>query len=112
MDYQSMSDEELVQECAKNTDPAAWVEFGKRFDRDIKLVVLRVCRQWGAKSQDIVKVLCQNAYVKLLAKNFSMLVRFKPQGPGSFLRYLKVTTAKMVPDLLRSIIPKMDKTDD
>src|SRR5437588_12792554 len=35
--YQSMSDEELVQECAKNTDPEEG-GVGKRFDRDIKLV--------------------------------------------------------------------------
>src|SRR5437588_5249283 len=112
MDYQLMSDEDLVQECAKNTDPEAWQEFGKRFDRDIKLVVLRVCREWGAKSQDIVKDLRQDAYVKLLANNCSVLVRFKPQGPGSFLRYLKVATANMVRDRLRSIIPEIDKTDD
>lgn len=107
-----MSDEELVQECAKNTDPEAWEEFGKRFERDIKLVVIRVCREWGVNSQETIKDLCQDAYVKLLANNCSVLVRFNSQGPGSFRRYLKVATANMVRDHLRPIVPKLEKTDD
>ncbi len=107
-----MSDEELVQECAKNTDPEAWKEFGKRFDRDIKLVVARVCREWGINSQDTIRDLCQNAYVKLLANNCSVLARFKSQGPNSFRKFLKVITANMARDHLRSRIPDDDKTDD
>ena len=110
MNYESMSDAELVQECAKNTDPAAWKEFGKRFDRDIKIVVIRCCREWGVKSLDIVKDLCQDMYVKLLANNCSVLKRFKPQGPNSFRGFLKVITAHMVYDYFRSKIRELENT--
>jgi RNA polymerase sigma-70 factor, ECF subfamily len=102
MNYQSMPDEELVQECAKNSDPAAWEEFRQRFDRLIGIVVLRACRERGEKSLDIVQDLRQEIYVKLLANNCSLLARFKPQHPTAFLGYLKVVTANVVYDYLRS----------
>jgi RNA polymerase sigma-70 factor (ECF subfamily) len=98
MDYASLSAEELVLECGRADDAAAWQEFVRRFHRLIATVALRVARRWGEPSPQVVDDLVQETYLKLCADNFQILRSFKSHHPDAFYGYLKVVTANLVHD--------------
>ncbi|HXB20882.1 MAG TPA: sigma-70 family RNA polymerase sigma factor [Candidatus Solibacter sp.] len=102
MNYQSISIEELVQECAQHSHPDAWAEFIRRFQRLIASVVIKACNEWGDMSPEVIEDLIQETYLKLCANNCSLLARFQPHHPNAFLGYLRVVTANAVYDHFRS----------
>jgi RNA polymerase sigma-70 factor, ECF subfamily len=103
MDYKSLSDDELVRECAaENPSPEAWQEFIRRFQRLIGAVALRACRQWGETAPDVVEDMVQETFLKLYA-NRAKLKNFQSQHENAFLGYLKVLTANVVYDYFRKI---------
>ncbi|HEV3036848.1 MAG TPA: sigma-70 family RNA polymerase sigma factor [Candidatus Angelobacter sp.] len=105
-----MSIDELLQECAKSSQSGAWAEFIRRFHRLIASVVIRCCREWSQRSPELVEDLIQETYLKLCANNHSILANFRSEHPNSFLGYLKVVTANLACDRLRSLVPKNEQT--
>jgi RNA polymerase sigma-70 factor (ECF subfamily) len=102
MDYQVLSTEELVRECAERPTNEAWAEFRKRFNRLIAGVVIKCCFEWNDTSQSTIEDLIQETYVKLCDNDYFVLKRFTSQHPGSFLGYLKVVTANVALDHFRA----------
>lgn len=111
MDYQVLSIEQLVEECAERPCADAWEEFIRRFNRLIASVVRRACLEWDETRQEIIDELIQDVYVKLCADDRALLKRFKPQHENAFLGYLKVVTANLVYDYFRKIKHINEKTN-
>lgn len=105
MDYQSLSIEELVRECAKGSGDA-WKEFDRRFRvRPIGRAAISVCRKWGKTPQEYVEDLINETYQKLLENNCAPLVRFKfnPMHENAFLSWLWAVAASVSHDFFRRI---------
>src|SRR5438552_11419527 len=98
MDYQSLSIDELVRECAERTCPEAWQEFICRFHRLIASVVMRACREWGVRAPDVIEDLIQETYLKLCVDNCALLRNFQSRHENAFLGFLKTVTANVVYD--------------
>jgi len=103
MDYKSLSVEELVKKCAKNSDPIAWDEFDRRFKRLIAGAIIGVCRQCSVRPSDVIEDLLQEIYVKLFADNCSLLIRFAPRHENAFIGYLRSTAASVAWDYVRAL---------
>jgi RNA polymerase sigma-70 factor (ECF subfamily) len=103
MDYQVLSIEQLVEECAERPTPEAWEEFIRRFNRLIASVALRTLRKYGRATPDLVEEMIQETYLKLCANDCAMLKRFKSKHPNAFLGYLKVVTANLIIDIIRPL---------
>jgi RNA polymerase sigma-70 factor (ECF subfamily) len=110
MKYESMSIDELVQECAKSSHPDAWAEFIRRFHRLIATIVIRCCHEWSETSQEVIEDRIQDTYLKLCANNRAVLANFRPQYPNAFLGYLKTVTANLTYDYFRALIREKEKT--
>ena len=103
MNYQSMSVEQLVGECANNADPDAWLEFIARFQRLIAGTVIKACREWSQCSPEIVEDLIQEIYLKLCNDNCALLIQFEPSHPNAFVGFLQKVAANVVYDHFRKL---------
>lgn len=101
MDFQALSIEELVRECARNLDDQAWTEFDRRFRRLIAKVIVRVCRECSEYSLEVAQDLVQDTYAKLLGKGCSLLLRFQPQHDNAFLGFIQTVAANVAYDHFR-----------
>lgn len=106
MDFESLSIEELLRECAENPDGPAWTEFTRRFHRLIAKTVLRVCRDRFEKNLDVAQDIIQDVYRKLLSNDRALLKNFRSQHPNSFLGYLTTLTVNIACDHFRAIHAK------
>jgi RNA polymerase sigma-70 factor, ECF subfamily len=111
MDYQKLTIEQLVEECAKRPTPEAWEEFIRRFHRLIAATVMRTLHLYGSSDPDLIEDLVQDVYLKLCADDRAVLKRFKPLHENAFLGYLKTMTANLVLDYIRKHFPEHDKTE-
>jgi len=102
MDYQVLSIDELVRECAEHPCAEAWEEFIRQCQPVIAKVALRACREWSVTAQDVVEDRVQDTFTKLFDDHCSLLRRFRPTHENSFLGYLKVVTANVVYDHFRA----------
>src|SRR2546423_12618055 len=102
MDYQSLCDDELVRECAKDSDSDAWTEFRHRFHRTIASVATKACREWSISSPEVIEDLIQDTYTKVWKDERALLANFRPQHPNAFRGYLKKITANVVYDHFRA----------
>src|ERR1700733_12575996 len=100
LDYSAMSPNDLALLCFEQSDEAAWTEFVRRFHPLIARVALRVARQWGERSPQVVDDLVQNTYLKLCAERVSLLQKFSPVHSDAIYGYIKVFTANLVHDRL------------
>jgi len=98
VDYSAMSPEALVLSCLRGGDEAAWVEFVARFHPLIASAVLRVARQWGVASPQVVDDLVQETYLKLCADRRRLLQNFESTHENSVFGYIKVFTANLAHD--------------
>jgi RNA polymerase sigma-70 factor, ECF subfamily len=107
MDYQALSDEELVRECAEGSRKGhsceeAWTEFRRRFHRLIAGVVIKAFRVWSGNLQSGYEDLIQDTYLKLWNNDCSLLVGCKPRHPDAFRGFLKTVAANVVYDHFRA----------
>jgi RNA polymerase sigma-70 factor, ECF subfamily len=102
MDGAVLSAEELVLKCIQSGDEASWEEFVRRFHGLIATVALRVSRRWGEPSSQLIDDLVQETYLKLCENNFRLLRSFEPHHPDAFYGYLKVVTANLVHDYVKT----------
>ena len=112
MDYQVLSDDELVRECAEHPCPEAWQEFIRRFQRLIAGVVIRCCHEWQDTRAEVIEDLIQQTYLKLCVNGYAALKRYQPRHENSFLGYLKVVTANVAYDHFRKEHPIDDRTEE
>lgn len=98
MNYAAISPEELVVACLREGNESAWAEFVRRFQPLIARVALRVARQWGEPSPQVIDDLIQETYLKLCAERLRVLRNFKSAHEGAIYGYIKVFTANLVHD--------------
>jgi RNA polymerase sigma factor (sigma-70 family) len=101
MNYQDLSTEELVRECAERPNNEAWAEFRKRFNRLIAGVVIKCCIEWGDSSPATVEDVIQDVYTKLCDNSSALLKNFVSRHPDAFLGYLKMIAASVAYDHFR-----------
>lgn len=98
MDYSTISAEELALACFRTRDESAWAEFVRRFHTLIAGVALRVARQWGEASPQVVDDLVQETYLKLCADRPRLMQNFASAHENSVYGYIKVFTANLSHD--------------
>jgi RNA polymerase sigma-70 factor, ECF subfamily len=98
VNYSAMSPEELILSCFRDGGDSAWAEFVHRFHPLIASVVLRVARQWGAASTQVVDDLIQDTYLKLCADRQQFVKKFGSSHENNVYGYIKVFTANLSHD--------------
>lgn len=90
--------EELIRACAESHDAEAWQEFVERFDRPIRLSVLRVANHCGRIPSQVIDDLVQETYLKLCADHCRLLLAFVRQTPEFVVGYIRKTAIRVVLD--------------
>jgi RNA polymerase sigma-70 factor, ECF subfamily len=98
VNYKTIAAEDLVLACLQTGDESAWAEFVRRFHPLIARVVMRVARQWGEVSPQIIDDLIQDTYLKLCADRNTFSQRFRPAHRDAVFGYIKVITVNLVHD--------------
>jgi RNA polymerase sigma-70 factor, ECF subfamily len=98
VDYSAIPPEDLSRACLESGNAAAWAEFVRRFHPLISKVVLRVSRQWGESSSQVVDDLIQETYLKFCEGGLRGLQNFKSMHRDAIFGYIKVFTANLVHD--------------
>lgn len=98
----SVSSNELVQRCLTSGTPEEWNEFVRRFQRPIALTAMRIARKWGIVSPARIEDLVQEVLLKLCINDRRLLRNFVPREPDSIIGYLKIVSANVTRDHLRS----------
>jgi RNA polymerase sigma-70 factor, ECF subfamily len=93
-----MQPQELIRACLRRGEEGAWVEFVRRFQPLIASVVLRVARQWGESTPQLIDDLIQETYLKLCAERFRPLEDFESRHQDAIYGFVKVFTANLVHD--------------
>ncbi len=103
------SDSFIIKECAQGAhNQIAWCEFIRRFDRHIKLTVIRAYKYVSIStkskqhiSKELIRDLVQEVYIRLVRNNCKILKNFRPSNNGSIFAYLTLTSASVVKDYFR-----------
>jgi RNA polymerase sigma-70 factor, ECF subfamily len=101
MDYQNLVPVQLARLCAQN-DSEAWLEFIRRYDRTITLVVLRAIREADGNSTLLIDDLVQETYAALCADGCRLLRDFVEEYPSSLDAMVRVVAANLTQDYLRA----------
>jgi RNA polymerase sigma-70 factor (ECF subfamily) len=101
MDYQDLAPVQLARLCAeRNSD--AWLEFIRRYQRPITLVILRTLREAGGTSTLLLDDLVQETYAALCADSCRLLRDFVEEYPSSLDAMVRVVAANLTYDHLRA----------
>jgi len=103
-----LSNAVLIKRCAESLESQnAWLEFMRRFDRHIKLTVLRAYRLISINlperkilNEDI-RDLVQEVYIRLVKNDRKVLKTFKPKYDDAFYGYLSIICTSVVKDLFK-----------
>jgi len=98
LDYANLPADELAHNCLSSGDQAAWTEFVRRFQPLIARVIIRISRQRGVVSSQVVDDLVQDTFLKFCADRDGFIRNFKPVHEGAVFGYIKVFTANLVHD--------------
>lgn len=99
--YSSLQVVELISACAAGDD-AAWLEFIARFEKAIRVSILRVARRWGVVPRECVEDLLQESYLKLCADRCSCLQRFAREHPGAVESYIRTVAVNLANDAFKA----------
>ena len=102
MDYSTIPPQELILACLQRGEESAWVEFVRRFQPLIASVVLRIARQWGDASPQLIDDLIQETYLKLCAEQFRPLKTFESRHEDAIYGFIKVFTANLAHDYFKA----------
>jgi len=104
----NLSNTSLIKTCAESLEnQKAWLEFLERFDRHIKLSVLRAYRFLSIShlKREIIKEdirdLVQEVYLRLVKNDCRVLKNFKPKYDKAFYAYLSIICASVVKDFFK-----------
>jgi RNA polymerase sigma-70 factor, ECF subfamily len=101
MDYQEMAPVQLARLCAQK-DSEAWLEFIRRYQRPITLVILRILREAEGTSTLLIDDLVQETYAALCADGCRLLRDFVEEFPSSLDAMVRVVAANLTHDHLRA----------
>jgi RNA polymerase sigma-70 factor (ECF subfamily) len=101
MDYQNLAPVQLARLCAQK-DSEAWLEFIRRYQRPITLVILRTLREAGSTSTLLIDDLVQETYAALCADGLRLLRDFVEEYPSSLDAMVRVVAANLTHDYLRA----------
>ncbi len=101
MNYQELAPVQLARLCAHN-DSEAWLEFIRRYQRPITLVILRTLREAGPTSTLLIDDLVQETYAALCANGCRLLREFVEEYPSSLDAMVRVVAANLTHDHLRA----------
>ena len=102
MDLKRISNTKLIKLCASNPrNESAWLEFYRRFDERIGLVVYRECKERRVTNnptqlRQIVQDLVQDVYMRLVENNCRALKSFKGKSENSIYTYLGIIAKNVV----------------
>jgi RNA polymerase sigma-70 factor, ECF subfamily len=91
----------LISACAAGEE-AAWLEFIARFEKAIRISILRVARRWGVVPQECIEDLLQESYLKLCADRFSRLHRFALEHPDAVESYIRTIAVNVANDCFKA----------
>jgi RNA polymerase sigma-70 factor (ECF subfamily) len=101
MDYQDLAPVQLARLCAQR-DSEAWLEFIRRYQRSIALVILRTLREAGSTPTLLIDDLVQETYAALCADGLRLLRDFVEEYPSSLDAMVRVVAANLTHDYLRA----------
>ncbi|MDH5405135.1 MAG: sigma-70 family RNA polymerase sigma factor [Candidatus Aminicenantes bacterium] len=103
-----LSNTALIKKCAESLDnQKAWFEFIKRFDRHIKLSVLRAYKLISINllerkiSKEDIRDLVQEVYFRLVKNGCKALKTFEPKYDHAFYGYLAKISVSVVKDFFK-----------
>jgi RNA polymerase sigma-70 factor (ECF subfamily) len=102
VDYSAISSEELVRICFETGNEQAWADFIRRFHPLIARVVIRVARQWGESSPQVIDDLIQDTYLNICERRGSLSLQLNPSNQNAIYGYIKVFTANLVHDQFKA----------
>lgn len=100
-----LSNTALIKACAESQeDQKAWLEFLRRFDRHIKISVIRAYRFFSISLRereiikDDIRDLVQEVYIRLFKNDCKVLRNFKPKYDDAIYAYLSIVCSSVVKD--------------
>ena len=101
MDYKNLAGVDLARLCAEK-DAEAWIQFVRRNQRSITLVILRTLREAGGASTLAIDDLVQETDVALCANGCRLLRDFVEGISSSMDALVRVVAANLTHDYLRA----------
>ena len=103
-----LSNAALIKKCAESLDnQKAWFEFIRRFDRHIKLSVLREYKLISVNLlerkilKEDIRDLVQEVYFRLVKNDCKALKTFEPKYDHAFYGYLSIISTNVVKDFFK-----------
>lgn len=103
-----LSNPALIKKCAESLEnQGAWLEFIRRFDRHIKLSVLRVYRLLsinllnGEIVREDIRDLVQEVYIRLVQNDRKALKTFKPKYDDAIYGFISIICTSVVKDFFK-----------
>lgn len=103
-----LSNAALIKKCAESSEnQSTWLEFIRRFDRHIKLSVLRAFRLLSTNLlhretlKEDIRDLVQEVYIRLVKNDCRALKTFKPKYDDAFYGYLSLICTSVVKDFFK-----------
>ena len=103
-----LSNAALIKKCAESLEnQSTWIEFIRRFDRHIKLSVLRAFRLLSINLlhretlKEDIRDLVQEVYIRLVKNDCRALKTFKPKYDDAFYGYLSIISTSVVKDFFK-----------
>ena len=101
MNWQALSDRELVESCLQDNQREAWTEFLRRFQPLMAAVVAKTIRRWMPPNRSLVDDLVQSSLRKICDNNCRAMRSFRWLHENSFRGFLKVVSSNAVQDHFR-----------
>lgn len=101
MNWQAISDRELVESCLQDNQREAWTEFLRRFQPLMAAVVAKTIRRWMPPNRSLVDDLVQSSLRKICDNNCRAMRSFRWLHENSFRGFLKVVSSNAVQDHFR-----------
>jgi RNA polymerase sigma-70 factor (ECF subfamily) len=101
MDWKRLPADQLFVACAGLGEAEAWREFMRRYHNLLTVSAIRVARRWGKSTANEIDDIVQEIYLKVCAKDASILTRFRDSRPEAVFGYLKVIATNIAHDFCR-----------
>jgi len=103
VDASTWTDEQLIARLIKS-QPLAWREFERRYERLIDRCILKVTRRFSSVvSADDVREIASNLHLSLLANDMHKLRTFDPERGNRFSSWIGLLAINCAYDYLRSV---------
>jgi len=102
VDWAELDARELILECAKPDNTAAWSEFIRRYHPLIRAAAATVARRWGQSALGERDDLIQEIYLKLCAHGARALQSAREMTADAVPAYLKVVAVNAAHDYFRA----------